>query len=726
MEEFMSQQAFTTFVIVKVIVACIIAFCFYKFARRDATAFDTIYRKRFRYAIVVFFGFCAVLSLCHVIFGVADFELPFYYRSLYGTSHPDTVTLETGLGEYTVLHGPSEICYWGRLTFEQWSLSTWIAHFILCIGLLLYFIRFQRSSIKWHAKLRKFIGYVILYAFPSLINSFHYFDFGELFRFAIFVIIAYFLVRSYKRDAKPAELPKESISHPNIPEFEAISPMETSQVSDEDIPSSNSRQVEDSAPQKPEDITSNHKNFSINSALKWCGGVIVLFLIGLISMSIIRDEIIPSNLIQSSYHYEALPNVWITMEDDYLSFYHTYYRDNFHNKVGLIGNTEPIYALGEPNPKAFYALFCMRPKGRWDYVAYDSFHACRIAIYDISELYGDCDDAQYLQKIAARFRNKKAIITENVPYEIFDYSPAVYFQEQAQANDIPHDVLILDEETKEFVKYSNFTLHNYILCKNGIAYHLKYYYLPNVGDLNLIDKIYIGYPAKIWNIFIIICTTLFIGLCILFVVLWSLKNKKRTIVNKHANRLQWYIISNIVLQTLIITGLAIVECIPDAESFWDGWYINIIVVGLGLVLINLPLLIYVSRKIEIDYSEDYLMPEWYKEKFVNVCKNKSVCTKLSLAFIFYPIFYVAVLPFGICILTYLLPIAIVCALVYFFRWVFDSKQQEKPVQKKKNKQYELAGNTLKEKLQLLKSMLDEGLITQEDYDRKKEDILRNM
>ena len=29
----------------------------------------------------------------------------------------------------------------------------------------------------------------------------------------------------------------------------------------------------------------------------------------------------------------------------------------------------------------------------------------------------------------------------------------------------------------------------------------------------------------------------------------------------------------------------------------------------------------------------------------------------------------------------------------------------------------------KEKLQLLKSMLDEGLITQEDYDRKKAEIL---
>ena len=50
-------------------------------------------------------------------------------------------------------------------------------------------------------------------------------------------------------------------------------------------------------------------------------------------------------------------------------------------------------------------------------------------------------------------------------------------------------------------------------------------------------------------------------------------------------------------------------------------------------------------------------------------------------------------------------------------------QQAKPFQKKGHKQIGFAGDTLKEKLQLLKSMLDEGLITQEDYDRKKAEIL---
>ena len=73
--------------------------------------------------------------------------------------------------------------------------------------------------------------------------------------------------------------------------------------------------------------------------------------------------------------------------------------------------------------------------------------------------------------------------------------------------------------------------------------------------------------------------------------------------------------------------------------------------------------------------------------------------------------------------------AAIFGLIFFIRWLFKdytpspSISQLKP---KKTPQPVTSDNSYKEKLQLLKSMLDEGLITQEDYDKKKGEILKKM
>lgn len=720
MEEFMSQQAFTTFVIVKVIVACIIAFCFYKFARRDATAFDTIYRKRFRYAVVVFFGFCAVLSLCHVIFGAADFELPFYYRSLYGTSHPDAVTLETGLGEYTVLHGPSEICYWGRLTFEQWSLSTWIAHFILCLGLVLYFIRLQESSIKWHAKLRKFLGYVILYSFPSLINSFHYFDFGELFRFAIFVIIAYFLVRSYKRDAKPAELPKESISHPNIPEFEAIPPKEEAHPGLQKCNSSVGDEIK-------HDVRNCQKKIMDSlSLLWWLLGLISFFLILIWGLALLKKEEKFDCDAYRRYHVWIKPNTYVR-DDGWPSAisFSKVYKCKVDPSLGNPINGEQCID-GFRVEKLSWRPIPDPCDGKSIYNEY-----CRVEIitYDISALgYNRSEKDRYFDYIA---KCKNGEIQNDVKvgnYEKcveYDYIEKLQSDIYIETHEPHNTVLFISHYGKAVTTCDYQNVHVQVFCDGKYAYQIKTYSLPGVDTPQLFTHLYFYNPNRHYDNSLVACAILLILLAIVLIVCFVQKIKMEKIVNKKVKVLLWYILISMVCQILFIAIYT-----PGMLVFDDDYELVFSAMALlypSILFIDIPAFIYAWCKRENENSLDSLIPDWYKKHFIASCRNDVIGTKLSLVLIFYPLFYVATLPGGWFVCFYLLPMSAIFALVYFVRWIFkDGSRQNKKFVQKASKQIESTGNTLKEKLQLLKSMLDEGLITQEDYDRKKEDILRNM
>ena len=88
MEEFMSPQAFDSFLMFKVTIAIVAAYYFCKFSQRDATAFDTIYRKRILYVYVVLIGASVVWSLIQIFKGPFAFSLPFYNMSVYGTAFP--------------------------------------------------------------------------------------------------------------------------------------------------------------------------------------------------------------------------------------------------------------------------------------------------------------------------------------------------------------------------------------------------------------------------------------------------------------------------------------------------------------------------------------------------------------------------------------------------------------------------------------------------------------
>lgn len=703
MEEFMSPQAFDSFLMFKVTIAIVAAYYFCKFSQRDATAFDTIYRKRIRYVYVVLIGASVVWSLIQIFKGPFAFSLPFYNMSVYGTAFPTEAMLETGIGVNANVHFSYETCRWSRLTFEQWNLSTGIADLIVGVGLLIYMFRFRKSSVRWNVKVRKFIGYTLLYVSPATIaNSFHYFSGDEWFVVGAYVCITYLLCRSYKWDAIPAKLPKESISHPNIPEFEAIPPENTSRICYKN---------EDSIDVQKEPKKRLIKYFYSKSISSWLVGTIISLLIITIILCALRD-----NITVHPYAYDYYEKYNIRISENLYHFWREEPTNNYNFSYGKPINTN---ALVTEDVSTYFN------RGLGTNV-YEKFKACKIYTYDISESgYTQKDEDKFLDYVAILNNDKKAIVID-VPHA--NYTKAVRYIEYKTAKAEEKLTLLITfpvfakDRSGQIFAFFNYQITNYVFCQNGIAYHFQYFNLEDVPSNKIIDTIYFQDPAKGWNIAIVICAVLFLVLCLICAILFVKKSIKKEILNKSAYFLQWYIFGMSVIQSIAIFILVLIEGLPD--KFYDIYYYNAALVGAGLILINIPLLIYVAQKVEQPYSIDYLFPKWYKELFVNSFKNKFICTKLSLALLFYPLLYIAALPYGILVLVYIFAISVIFVLIRLACWVFkDDEQKEKSMQEQTYKQTEFEGDTLKEKLQLLKSMLDDGLITQEDYDRKKADIL---
>ena len=223
MENFLSTSQFYYIVALKVAIGLFIVYLMYKFAVRNPTDYDTLYRRRMRYV----YGFlCTALALVFLFLafrGPFSYSLPYYYLSTYGTYTPDEVALQYGITSNMVIRAPGIKCVWGRMTFDQWSISANISSAIALTALAVYAFNMKRSSVKWFAKLRKGIGYVMLLTFPAQIEGLHYFDFYEFVPLVVYLLVVYLFVRSYKLDFKTASKPIES-QHKNVQEFVAEHP----------------------------------------------------------------------------------------------------------------------------------------------------------------------------------------------------------------------------------------------------------------------------------------------------------------------------------------------------------------------------------------------------------------------------------------------------------------------------------------------------------------------
>ena len=707
MEEFMSPQTFDSFLMFKVTIAIVAAYYFCKFSQRDATAFDTIYRKRIRYVYVVLIGASVVWSLIQIFKGPFAFSLPFYNMSVYGTAFPTEAMLETGIGVNANVHFSYETCRWSRLTFEQWNLSTGIADLIVGVGLLIYIFRYRRSSVRWNVKIRKFIGYILLYVSPATIaHSFHYFSLDEFSVVAIYIGITYLCCRTYNWDAVPAKLPKESISHPNVPEFEAIPPEDKSRIGIKDYISISKEDVKEDFQTLREKVR-NSKNTHL-----WLLGLIIFFLIATLGLWLYRVENRPSRMVHSSDFHVWIDNTYDSESSKY------WWKD----KCG-VDNT-----LGEPinGNECFQKL---RENTYWFYdnkAVYTQFCRHEIVTYDISKLgYKRSEKSKYLDYVAQSHHGRiynVGCVGDNE--KCVGYGGDVELASEVYVEtDEKTDVVLAAGRThgKKVTTCRRMNVYVQVFCEGKYAYEVRTYTFKGVDSSKIINHLYFKNPYRHTNNLLIACAILLTLSTIALVVYFAVRTKKENYHTK-AKIILWYTVVSMGLQILLITVWIILGCIEN--WYGEDVFIVLSVLALGILFINIPSIIYVWHRRQMEPSLDFLFPSWYKDSFVCAFANKEVCTKLSLALIFYPIFYIATLPGGVFALIYIFPMIIIFGIVYLINWIFkDNKQQAKPFQKKEHKQIGFAGDTLKEKLQLLKSMLDEGLITQEDYDRKKAEIL---
>lgn len=707
----MSAQTFESFLTFKLGIACIAAYLFYKFARRDATAFDTIYRKRIRYAYVVLFGASVIYSIIQVFYGPFTFSLPWYNLSLYGTPHPTDAMLEFGHGLNANIHPTWETCKWSRLTFEQWSLSTGIADIIVGCGAIIYILRFRRSSVRWHVKLRKFIGYTLLFtAHATIANTLHYFTWDELIVVAIYIGLIYLFCRSYKWDAVPTKLPKESISHPNVQEFEAIPPEDKSRIGIKDYISISKEDIR-------EDIQALRQKVHDSKKIQWLFlGATMLLAIVLTILFVYRYQERPRGYGIKQY---CAFNLWIE-EAFYDSSNWSLEECNVDYSLGTPTNGNQCLSKTRMEVSHFSGFPDPKYEGK---TVYEKYRRHEIITYDITSLgYDSHDSRKYLEDVERRYHGRIYVCEKANNERCVAYRRAINFQEEIYiaTEKIPEVIIAAAAYGKHVSACNQINVYHQIFCIGKYAYEIRTYSFKDVEQEPIIAKIYFHHPRRVLNNCIYVILSLLLIFLLAWIIAFVIIARQKKAINKNAKFLLWYNFASIVLQIIFMVVCSWGENLTD--SYDPEISTSFVILSLGLSIINVPSLVYIIRKNEEEYAIEYLLPNWYKECVSASFKNQSVWNKISVVLIMYPLLYVATLPCGIFVLLYLIPISAIIGILYLIHWIFEDSKPLAETHKKKQPLTRVSSSPI-EKLRELKGMLDEGLISKDDYDRKKAEIL---
>ena len=81
------------------------------------------------------------------------------------------------------------------------------------------------------------------------------------------------------------------------------------------------------------------------------------------------------------------------------------------------------------------------------------------------------------------------------------------------------------------------------------------------------------------------------------------------------------------------------------------------------------------KKAPMEYSEDYLVPQWFKDKFYKYLNNRAELRTILL-FLYIPLFYVIPLPFGTyAIVFYIIPVSLLIVAYIGFKWIRAGKNE---------------------------------------------------
>ena len=214
-----------------------------------------------------------------------------------------------------------------------------------------------------------------------------------------------------------------------------------------------------------------------------------------------------------------------------------------------------------------------------------------------------------------------------------------------------------------------------VICCNKKAYYLEVSAIGNVDKW--FDKIEQSISfrdfakERIYSIAFIVLLSIVIAITLFFVVrevFTSIKNilkhnsSKLLWINKKAYNLYRYIKANIIAG--IILGL-IIACDSELGIF----------IILETLVKNSLILLYLRKKAPMEYSEDYLVPQWFKDKFYKYLNNRAELRTILL-FLYIPIFYVIPLPFGTyAIVFYIIPVSLLIVAYICFKWIRAGKNE---------------------------------------------------
>ena len=161
------------------------------------------------------------------------------------------------------------------------------------------------------------------------------------------------------------------------------------------------------------------------------------------------------------------------------------------------------------------------------------------------------------------------------------------------------------------------------------------------------------------------------GLICLLIPKIVLRNRE-TVLPKQAKYLIRY--ARVMWLVNIICVFADVYPIFTGELRQDSYWWNIFLLFLCAVGMNIFTNMYVVNKAKAENEFDYLIPKWLKfyliKRHVTDAEYKSV-----VVFLLYPFFILGNLPFGLCVLGYILPVAILSIILMevriFSKWAHE-------------------------------------------------------
>lgn len=295
----------------------------------------------------------------------------------------------------------------------------------------------------------------------------------------------------------------------------------------------------------------------------------------------------------------------------------------------------------------------------------DDYHFFTLNIFDLSYLFterGVKDEVYYRSYLNSTL---KYAPDGSSPYRrLIDGTPAILYHYQKDMGDslfIPTKVAVV--------------------CCNKKAYYLEVSAIGNVDKW--FDKIEQAISfrdfAKERRYSIAFMVLLFIAVAIslVFVVREVIilikanltRNSKLFWTNKSAYNLYRYIKATIIFA--IIVALILITDLLDTVG---GEVYGTILIVETLVKNGL-ILLYIRKRATQEYSEDYLVSQWFKSKFYKYLNNKAELRTILL-FLYMPLFYIIPLPFGTCaIVFYIIPVWILIWAYIGFKWIKAGKNE---------------------------------------------------